>query len=100
MLSNLKLALIAAALAVCLGFGIRWHFDRVDYLQDQIDVLEDTAKSNKAALAIKDKAMKGLQKQYQIKNKELSDAITHNPDWANTPVPDAVYDSLYQRSKG
>lgn len=97
MVSRIKLALGLLVASALLVLGIMWHFDVVSDLKHELATAQDQIESTNRALATKQKALKQVQNAYAKQSKELSDALQDNQEWATGPVPDAVFDSLFNR---
>src|SRR5450830_1643288 len=101
-----KLSAILLAALLCLGTGAALMYRYTESRVDQITSERDQAQSDlrdakyalratNAALNAKTAALGKLQETYDKKDKDLSDAIKANPQWATGVVPDAVFNSLF-----
>ncbi|BAP15848.1 Rz-like spanin [Ralstonia phage RSJ2] len=64
-------------------------------LSRQVEQLSQAQKADRAASAAHDKALASVREQQREQDRKVQDAVNANPDWANAPVPDAVWDSLF-----
>lgn len=94
-----KLMALAAAVALvaALAAGTTYHYmsKRLSEAKARYEVAEQTLRANAAAMAAKDRALAKLRKQHAEQDKELANALKANPEWADSRVPDAVFDSLF-----
>lgn len=96
-LNRILLAVIAALALV----GTAQHLMLRTAHQDLLDaenaneVLRLSLRSNIAASKVKTKAVAKVHQAETAARKDLDNAVQSNPGWANAPVPDAVWDSLY-----
>lgn len=66
-------------------------------LEDSIannDLLLKEMKIVKDTMQVREDEIKLLNKEKDVTNAKLRNAIKNNPDWSNAPVPDSVQDAL------
>lgn len=94
-----KLLVAALALVLCLGLGAflmyRHYSKEVSDLQAAVATAQAGEKAAKASIEAKAAAQATVAKTYVQRDKDLTNALQTSQDWASTPVPDAVYDSLF-----
>lgn len=70
---------------------------QVEALTDDLDRANATLQSTTRALRVEKDEKARLQRDYDDLARGLTSALKKNQGWADTPVPDAVYDSLFPR---
>ncbi|CAB3698201.1 hypothetical protein LMG3458_02504 [Achromobacter deleyi] len=88
---------VAAVLCLLAGVGMtsRYYSARVGTLERDLKTAQADAKASRAASATKSAELARVEAHYQKQSKDLANALKANPGWADSRVPDAVFDSLF-----
>lgn len=88
---------VAAVLCLLVGAGAtsRYYSARVATLERDLRTAQADAQASRAASAAKSAALAQAEAHYKKQSKDLANALKANPGWADSRVPDAVFDSLF-----
>lgn len=100
LIEQIKTALLLAIVAV-VGFGIWQSIElraKNRELSEAVSSLQSAQKADRAASAVHNKALDDIRVKQRDQDRKVQDALQANPSWADAPVPDAVWNSLFPAS--
>lgn len=95
MAHRIMLAVAALLMAALAGFGIKWHFDSLRVVKQELAAAQAQVQAVNKALTVQQNARVALQAKYNKQQKELNAVLDENRTWADGAVPDSVYRSLF-----
>lgn len=94
-LERIIAALLGLLVVVGLGFAVYIEHERADEATEKVASLSASLAASQEALDAFKTAQAETQKRAATNQKKVDNALAANPDWSSTPVPDDVFNSLY-----
>ena len=88
-------ALLALVVFMGLGAAVYIEHERADTAEAQVATLSASLAASQASLDAYTASVQKAVKTASTNQTKVTNALKANPDWADTAVPDDVWDSLY-----